>query len=226
MNKPQGRIPRNVLVLGSLAALMVMSGFVLYVWGYRSHDSAMREHGLLVEMVGVFFTLRASAIRARFRRAQSADGGERPVPTAAGRANRTMRIIGIALVLLGVGLFAAGPFTHSWTPRGYGLLAAFGGILLLRMSAGHFLSASPAKGGEEAVPKVARQFDRIMRITGIALVPLMALSTVVLFSTPPTSHEVWPLYTFFVVGLACTFVWAYLFAKFFVRLAVGGRGRW
>ena len=223
MSNFQGKTPRRALALITLAVLMGVVGAALYAEGYRTHDSAMRQAGSWAIVIGALLAARASAVRARARRARSTDGGERPVPTAARRSNRIIRIIGIGFVLLGIALFAAGSFAHNWTPRVYGLLAAFGGVLFARAS----FDRVPSPGtdsGEEAVPKAVRRFDRVTRIIGIGLVPLMAFSAVALYHSAATGyHEVWPVYTSFVIAVMCALVWAYLLARLIVRLVVGSR---
>ncbi len=224
MSNSQGKDRRPGRVLGTVASLMVALGAILFAVGYHNHDSSSREVGLLVEMVGVFLLMRASVVRDRARRAQSqsTDGGETPVPTTS-RLNRIIRVLGTGFVLLGVVLFAVGSFAHGWTPRIYGLLAAFLGVVFIRGSFDRM--PSPGTSLDKAVPKAVKRFDRVMRVIGIILVPLLPFSTVAFFLTPPTSHEAWPLYTFLLVGLACTLVWSYLFARLIVRLAVEGWGR-
>lgn len=218
MSGPQGEIPRSGLVLISLALFAGVSGAALYVRGYLTHSPAMRDLAFLAVMTGTLLAIRASAVRGRARRAKSADGGGTTVPTAGRRSRRVIRTAGIAVGLLGVALFAVGLF--SWGTRLFGLVVAMAGVAIARTSFDRAPSVGPESDGE-AVPGVVRRFDHVMRITGIALVPLMAFSTVALFLTPVIGRA-WPLYTFFVVGLICALVWSYLFARFFVWLAVGG----
>lgn len=172
-------------------------------------------------LVGGLLCWIAKVAQDRARRAQSTDGGERPVSTALWRSNRMVRTIGMALVLVGIALFVAGSFTHSWTPRIYGLLAAFLGVIFVRASFDRMLS--PGTGDDEEVPKAVRRFDRVMWIIGIALVPVAAFSLASLFLYG--YHAAWPLYTFVVVAVICTLVWAYLFARLMMWLTQAA-GEW
>ncbi len=223
MNELQGKGRRRGLGLVLLVILVDVLGVALYAEGYHSHDPAMRQFGSSAIMVGVLFALWGSAARARARRAQSADGGERQVP-AAKQSNRVMRTVGIALILLGLILCAMGAVNHGWDVLGYGLLGATAGALLVRTSFDRGVPPG-AEGGEEVAPKAITRFDYLMRLIGVALVPLMALSAVALFLSPPASGELWPLYAFVIVGLTCTLVWAYLFGRLLTRVAMGGSGR-
>ncbi len=142
------------------------------------------------------------------RRAAGA-GADRPGGLqAAKRPKRGLRTVGIALVVVGLVLLAAGFLSHSGSEAvpGFGLASVIAGILCVWNS----FDRVPSPGTTTAV----KRFNRIMRIIGIALVPLMAFSTLALFlDAAHGHHEAWPLYTFVAVGLVSGLVWSYLVAR-------------
>ena len=136
---------------------------------------------------------------------------------AAKRPNRGTKTVGIVLVVVGIVLFAVGFLSHSAAIFVYGLASAILGIVLVRNAFDRVPSPGTASV-EEVVPKTVGRFDRIMRATGIALVPLMVLSFAFLHLDAAHGYrEAWPFYTFCAVGLASLLVWPYLVARAYGR---------
>jgi hypothetical protein len=187
--KPRG--PKWWAGAASLALILVsLFGFAAFSVGWD--NPTIRLLGYVALVVWLFLLRTGVVLRRRAAGAQ----GERPgVSEAAKRLNREVRIVGIVLVLLG--LFLSTAVHVTWVTRLFGLVVAMIGILLV---------------------KSIRRFDRLMRIFGIALVPLMVFSLASLYLDAVHGyHEAWAVYAFFAVALASALVWTYLVARAYGR---------
>jgi len=124
--------------------------------------------------------------------------------------------LGIALLLLGlVGVLVG---FRNYLIRLLGLLAIVGGTHLVRISKVHASPFSPVTIESDA-DTGEKKLSRLLRIIGIALLPMMGFSGLCLYEDALHGyHQAWPLYLFYGVGLACAVVWPYLFATIFTKI--------
>jgi hypothetical protein len=190
--------------------LVSLSAFAAFsVWW---KDPTIRSLGY-VALVALPFLMRSLVVLGR---REASAGTEQPRGSeAVKRTNRGTKTVGIGMALLGLALFVVGLLNRQWAVVGLSLLVAMAGVLLVRVSLDH---VGAAGSGGDAIPERIGRFDRLMRTTGVILVPLAAFSLGSLYLDAAHGYrEGWPLYAFFVVALASALVWPYLFARAYGR---------
>jgi hypothetical protein len=120
----------------------------------------------------------------------------------------------LAIVLLVLAGVAGIMGLHNPMIRSLGGAGVLASLYLLRRSRASWLPPSYVPIDQNDKSDAGMGLERIMRIVGIALIPLLGVSFFYLHQDALHGyHEVLPVYVFAGVGLACALVWSYLVSK-------------
>ena len=125
------------------------------------------------------------------------------------------------LFLLAVGLLLFAGWLLFWASDSYvirtiGVLIGMVSVYLVRASNVHTRAAPDTEARSIRRKSQATGLGRAMRVTSLVLIPLLGLSFYFLYRDAMHGYEqVWPVYAFAGVAVACAIVWSYEFSRLF-----------
>lgn len=123
-------------------------------------------------------------------------------------------LLALAVALLaggGAAMFMGG---HNFVVRSIGSLACITSAYLVKKSNLRLWLHSSARTVKDVSPRKLNSGFKVMLAVGVVLLVAVGVSFHYLYRDALNGyHDIMPVYVFASVGLACTFVWAYLIAK-------------